>query len=145
MSSLTETHDARATANVFIASALKKGRPFTPLQVIKLVYISHGWMLGLYQRPLFHQPVLAWLYGPVVRDVYRALRSYRADGVTKEVEIKKEQFDEYEEHLMDQVFDIYGLELSRVPRRGVPGGWSECPCFPRSLVAARLSEARRVW
>ena len=46
--------------------------------IMKLVYISHGWMLGLYNKSLFKQPVLAWLYGPVVSDIYHGLRKYRS-------------------------------------------------------------------
>ena len=36
------------------------------MQVLKLVYYCHAWMLGLYGRPLIRQPIEAWRYGPVV-------------------------------------------------------------------------------
>ena len=37
----------------------QSGAGLTPMQVLKLVYISHGWMLGLHQRPLFEEDVEA--------------------------------------------------------------------------------------
>jgi uncharacterized phage-associated protein len=36
--------NARAVANEFIRLAAEDGRTLTPLQIIKLVYIAHGWM-----------------------------------------------------------------------------------------------------
>ena len=113
-----QAHNACAVANQFIEKANNDGGAFTPLQIIKLVYIAHGWMLGLYNRRLFRQPVLAWLYGPVVRDVYRELRRYRSDGVTKKIDAEEENFDEYEVDLIDQVYEKYGhfsgMSLSRM-------------------------------
>ena len=69
----TSAHDGRAVANALITKGVEAGSPLTPLQIGKLSYIAHGWMLGLYGRCLFRQAVLAWLYGPVVRDIYFAV------------------------------------------------------------------------
>src|SRR5437870_2146380 len=41
-------HDSRTVANHFLRLAREKGDFLTPMQVLKLVYIAHGWMLGLY-------------------------------------------------------------------------------------------------
>ena len=70
--------DARSVANSLIERGMADSAALTPLQIMKLVYISHGWMLGLYNKSLFKQPVLAWLYGPVVSDIYHGLRKYRS-------------------------------------------------------------------
>ena len=80
----------------------------TPLQIMKLVYISHGWMLGLYNKSLFKQPVLAWLYGPVVSDIYHGLRKYRSSGVDEKMGVEDATFDEYEGDLISQVYKKYG-------------------------------------
>ena len=87
-------HDARAVANNLIE--MSGEGPLTPLQIIKLTYICHGWMLGLYGRPLVKQNVKAWTYGPVIPDVYRALKTYRANPVTPRIPIPPEEFDERE-------------------------------------------------
>ena len=48
-------HDARAVANSLIEKSQEEGNLLTPLQIIKLVYFCHGWMLALYKRPLIKQ------------------------------------------------------------------------------------------
>lgn len=48
----------------------------TPLKLLKLVYIAHGWHLALHDSALVDEDVLAWPYGPVFRDLYRATRKY---------------------------------------------------------------------
>lgn len=111
-------HDARAVANFFIRRGYETGNPLDPLQIIKLVYIAHGWMLGLYHRPLIRQPAEAWRYGPVVRDVYRALREYGGNKVTKCIHGKQAKFDDDEEDLLSQVHDEYG-SLSGVKLSGL--------------------------
>lgn len=46
----------------------------SPLHLQKLLYYCQGWGLALLGRPLFHQPLYAWKYGPVERDVYNLLK-----------------------------------------------------------------------
>ena len=42
----------------------------TPLHIVKLVYLCHGWMLGLKGRPLVDEPVVTGRYGPVIQSLY---------------------------------------------------------------------------
>ena len=42
-------------------------KEITTMQLLKLVYIAHGWMLGLYDKPLISDEVEAWQYGPFIR------------------------------------------------------------------------------
>ena len=112
-------HDARVVANALINKAVDNAQPFTPLQTIKLVYFCHGWMLGLYERPLIAQNVQAWAYGPVIAEVYHALKHYRGDPVYSPIKgFEEETFDEFEEDLVEQVYKKYGgldgIELSQL-------------------------------
>jgi uncharacterized phage-associated protein len=66
----TNTYDPKAIANYFIARAAADGKRLTPLQLIKLVYIAHGWYLGLTGEPLINEPPEAWQYGPVIPSLY---------------------------------------------------------------------------
>ena len=103
------SHDARAVANKLIEKACDTGQPLTPLQIIKLVYFCHGWMLGLYGRPLHRQPIEAWRYGPVIADVYHSLKSYGGNPINKKIRyVDEEDFDELEVDLIDQVYEAYG-------------------------------------
>ena len=74
---------------VVIAYLLKKAasinRGLTPLQINKLVYICHGWTLGLLKKPLIENrtdQIQAWKYGPVVTEAYETLKRWGSQVVT---------------------------------------------------------------
>ena len=98
--------------------ACDEGHVLTPMQVLKLVYISHGWMLGLLDRPLISEAIEAWRYGPVVRSVYRRYRKYRGDPIADRGAPHDGQLDPQQRNLIDQVSRGYGkysgIELSRL-------------------------------
>ena len=73
-------HDSRAVANLFVERADIHQRPLDIMQLNKLVYLAHGWRLGRSEgRPLICHEVLAWRYGPVIRQVYGAFRPQGID------------------------------------------------------------------
>ena len=100
--------DARIVANRFLELAQERGASLTPMQILKLVYIAHGWMLGLTGRPLIDQPVEAWQYGPVVRDVYNGVRAYGRSAVTGRLPAYPGQLSAGDDDLVRQVLDLYG-------------------------------------
>ena len=73
-----------AVAQHMINRCTQAGDPaITPMQLIKLVYIAHGYMLGKHGRPLLDEAVQAWQYGPVVPSVYQAVKSFQSAPVRK--------------------------------------------------------------
>ena len=52
------------------------GGMLAPLQVFKLCYMAHGYALAITGRPLFGDRIEAWEYGPVIPNLYHALRAY---------------------------------------------------------------------
>ena len=147
---MTDTHDAREIANALIEMGISNSNPRGPLQVIKLTYLCHGWMLGLYHRPLSAQPVEAWRYGPVIPDVYHKLKRYGSTPITKVLGPQGEEFDEVEHDLLNQIHDRYGpytgIELSRMTHQaGTPWHqvWSQRgrnSIIPNSLIEDYFSE-----
>lgn len=111
-------HDARAIANALIDRGVVSRAPRDPLQIIKLTYLCHGWMLGLYNRPMSAQPVYAWRYGPVIPRVYHALKRYGKEPVTVPIDCLPAAFGDLEIDLIGQVFDGYehysGIDLSQM-------------------------------
>lgn len=132
---------AIAVANFFITKARKDGYDITPMQLLKLVYIAHGWSLGILDRPLISNEIEAWRHGPVIPDVYHTFKKYRSSNITGygsdivwesdlqqyiEIPTEKIEDDDYKA-LLDRVWDIYkkysGWELSAITHRdGTP--WS---------------------
>ena len=102
-------HDSNKIANEFLRLAKQDGRALTPMQLLKLVFIAHGWMLGLYGRPLICDTVQAWKYGPVIPDLYRSIRHFRNNPVTGVLATTDgTDLDEFETDLINQVFENYG-------------------------------------
>jgi uncharacterized phage-associated protein len=79
-----------AIANEFIRRARADGRALTQMQLQKLVYIAHGWNLAINGQPLTCDSPEAWEYGPVYKELRRALRHYGRDVVTKDI-----KYDDY--------------------------------------------------
>ena len=77
-----EGHDPRAVANAFIQRSLDEHHPITPMEVQKLMFFAHGWMLGIHGKPLHYDEWEAWRYGPVLPVIYHNLSYFVADPVT---------------------------------------------------------------
>ena len=142
-------HDARSVANEIIRHAQEEEKSVTPLQVKKLVYYCHAWMLGLYGQPLLRQPIEAWQYGPVVRDIYVSLYRYGSNPIEREIDQPDEKYTELETDLISQVWEKYGhltgFQLSeRTHRIGTPWykvwhrrwhtRWARKPTIPNKLI-----------
>jgi uncharacterized phage-associated protein len=108
--------------------AQSNGIPLTPMQVLKLVYISHGWQLGLYGRPLINESIEAWQYGPVVPSVYHRYKRFGSNFISDIPNCFPEGFDPSEVSTIEQVFKGYGrrsgISLSSLTHEpGTP--WSQ--------------------
>lgn len=113
-----EAHKSVDVARRLLEIADEDHNTLTPMQVIKLVYLCHGWMLGVYRRPLITENVEAWRYGPVNPELYREVRKYRSNPVPIDFPGKnaEAEFDGYQDQLIKDVYKIYrdlsGVELS---------------------------------
>lgn len=85
------------------------GNTLTPLQLLKLVYIAHGWSFPLRNQGLVGERVEAWQYGPVIPSLYHALKGYRAEPVTGPVPgAALIPLTADEGALIDKVYEVYG-------------------------------------
>lgn len=87
------------------------------MQLIKLVYLAHGWMLALYSRPLIDEDIEAWRYGPVIPNLYHAIKHYKSNPV-HEISGQDEEIDDDALNVITQVYNKYGylngIKLSMV-------------------------------
>lgn len=99
-----------SAAQYILDRARMSGDPaLTPMQLIKLVYIAHGYMLGVYGRPLLNESVEAWQYGPVIPSVYHSVKEYKSSPVSYVPgAYQGYQFDPQERQILDYVAQVYG-------------------------------------
>jgi uncharacterized phage-associated protein len=102
-------YDARFIANTFIEHARKQGRTLTNKYLQKLVYFAQARMLSIHAERLIHQDFEAWPLGPVVPDLYDALKQYGDAPVDQEIaNIKSDPLEFRERDLIERVFKMYG-------------------------------------
>lgn len=105
-------YSAIKVANEFLRLAQEGGPPhgLTPLQLIKLVYIAHGWSLVYLRGPLLNEPAQAWQYGPVIPSLYNAIRSYRASPVCRQIDgdSDPQPLSAEARQMIKAVYDAYG-------------------------------------
>lgn len=113
-------HSSLSVAQYVIDLCARTGinSSLTPMQVLKLVYLAHGWMLGIHGRPLVSDEIEAWTYGPVIPLLYEAIRHYRSGPVARVEGALPLQLDQSEQDVIAQVCEIYGrrtgMELSQL-------------------------------
>ena len=100
-------------ANYIIQQGIKNEKPYTLLQIIKLVYIAHGWFMALKdsaEPPLISEAVMAWKYGPVIITVYHALKTNGNRPIKHTLDDVGvgENFTQFEENVLNKVLDVYG-------------------------------------
>jgi uncharacterized phage-associated protein len=61
---------------IFLKENDPRGLELSNLKLQKLMYYAQGYFLALYGKPLFDDPIEAWKYGPVIREVYNKYKSF---------------------------------------------------------------------
>jgi uncharacterized phage-associated protein len=95
------------------------------MHVLKLVYLCHGWTLGLHEMALIHEPVEAWRYGPVVPSVYHSYKSFGGGPIDTTPADRSGEFNRAQVEAIQLVHDVYGdfsaVQLSALTHRpGTP-------------------------
>lgn len=120
---------ATTIANELIRLATAEGRGLTPMQLVKLTYIAHGWSLALLGRPLIGDHVEAWKYGPVIPSLYQYVKQYGSAPVTSPIPVtlfsRAQSLDATDEALVRDVYAKYGkltgIQLSHLTHKpGTP-------------------------
>lgn len=105
-------HSAIKIAKKFVDLANEAKSSMDILKLIKLTYIGHGWMLGLYGRRMFPEYVEAWKYGPVVPELYSEIKQsqYHHGQLLFEefTDEYKADFNVDEEGVIKKTYEVYG-------------------------------------
>jgi uncharacterized phage-associated protein len=122
-------YSATTVANRFIELAAEHDQQLTPMKLIKLVYIAHGWTLSLLGHGLVAEPVEAWRYGPVVPSLYQRVKGYGRGAIRgrlpNTIFDRNTGISPEDDSIIVQVFEKYGrlsgVQLSHLTHRvGTP-------------------------
>lgn len=72
---------ASKIAKYIIKEALKRKMPVTNLKLQKLLYFVQGAHLLMHDKEAFPDEIIAWQYGPIVKDVYYEYSIYGANDI----------------------------------------------------------------
>jgi len=118
------------------------------MKLQKLIYLAHGWHLAFLNDGLVSQEIEAWKYGPVIPEVYREFKEFKASPITRYAPVPANSIElsNVQNTLLDNVWDIYkdksGIYLSmlthesgsawEIARRDC-GAWYSPP-IPNALI-----------
>lgn len=113
------SYSSAIVGNYFLTKARNESRAFVPLQLLKIVYIAHGWHLAYFDEPLLDEPILVKEYGPWIRGLYLQIKKYGNGGITDSLPVgwfSKKLVKDRTTELLDSVYNSYaqfsGLQLS---------------------------------
>ena len=97
---------------------LRRDTETTPMHVLKLTYLAHGWMLGFTGQALINETIEAWTYGPVIPSIYYRYKSFGGDQIKVECIDQSEKLGDDQQEIINLVTDAYfdytALELSGI-------------------------------
>ena len=111
-------------AEAVLRAAKAEGQSLTPMQLMKLVYIAHGFSLAVSGHDLFEDRIEAWMYGPVIPGLYRATKHFGRSPIPLELigDPNERVLDDNEDdRLVKEVYSKYrhlsGVQLSDLTHR----------------------------
>ncbi|OAV70178.1 putative phage-associated protein [Bacteroidales bacterium Barb6XT] len=78
------------------------------LKLQKMLYYMQGFHLAFFDKPLFKEDIVAWQYGPVVPNVYRAFSAFGTSPLSVPDHTEIIQLGKKEENMFRSVTEIYG-------------------------------------
>ena len=116
---------AQIIADDILKIAKRKGKNLTPMQLMKLVYVSYGWYLAMTNNKLFEDRIEAWKYGPVIPNLYHATKHFGSGEIPasmiSDAPISNSHLDIFLSSIVDNYADYSGIALSNLTHRvGTP-------------------------
>lgn len=84
------------------------GDLMTNMKLQKLAYYAQGIYLALYNKPIFPEPIEAWVHGPVVPKLYQEYKPYGSGAIPAPQEISIDSYNSNEIDTLNEVYDVYG-------------------------------------
>lgn len=121
------------------------------MKLMKLVYIVHGWHLGIVGEDLFQNRIEAWKYGPVIPDLYHATKQFGRGDIPFDLiggtdDNMNNQTSDFIDSVVKQYGDLSAFQLSALTHKsGSP--WEQVYSshkigteIPDSLITSHYKE-----
>ena len=96
-----------------ISYVFKKLEEVTPLMLQKLLYYVQGFCLALKGEEMFEDECIAWLHGPVYKDVYNLFRDFKYNPIDDPrfaiLDNMDKDLSKEEKQLIDLVVNTFGV------------------------------------
>ena len=116
---------AQLIADDILKLAKRRGVALTPMQLMKLVYISYGWYLAMQDMKLFDDRIEAWKYGPVIPDLYQATKRFGREAIPHDLiadsDLSRPDLETFLSGVVENYGKYSGIALSNLTHRdGTP-------------------------
>jgi len=112
---------ARRVADTILSLSRDRQLEISNLKLQKLLYYAQAWYLVFNGRPLFDDPIEAWVHGPVVARVFGDFKQYRWAPI--DAPVTPLDSPEVRDHLVEVLW-VYGdytaTELERLTHSEKP-------------------------
>ena len=138
--------NAQTVADDILKLAKRRGMVFTPMQLMKLVYIAYGWCLAMHNAKLFDDRIEAWKYGPVIPNLYHATKHFGGNIIPHSLIANSPVSNPDLETFLDSIVQNYGqfsgIALSNLThRQGTPWQQVYRPEVPGIQIPDELIKA----
>lgn len=104
-----ETLPVSIIAKYFIKKSNDSNRVITNKKLQKLVYYGQAWNLVLNGKPIFKEPIEAWVHGPAINSLYESYKQFSYNPIVEQVtddDIKNIPQDI--KAVLEEVWKVYG-------------------------------------
>jgi uncharacterized phage-associated protein len=96
-------------ANKVIANTNSNpGETISNLKLQKMLYYLQGFYIAVFDKKLFEEPIEAWQYGPVVKDVYFHFKGFGPSSISLKENENIIELTISETELFNNVMEEYG-------------------------------------
>ena len=120
----------------------------TPLALQKMLYYIQGVYMQLFQKELFAEDCVAWVHGPVYKDVYEVLRNFKYNPIEdNRFSLLQNRFRELsreEKIAIELVVDSFGMysgkALEEITHTETPWQEARAYCLPQGRSNVVISK-----
>ncbi|MBP3569673.1 MAG: DUF4065 domain-containing protein [Lachnospiraceae bacterium] len=120
----------------------------TPLALQKMLYYIQGVYMQLFQKELFSEDCVAWVHGPVYKDVYEVFRNFKYNPIEDNrfslLQNRFRELSQKEKIVIELVVDSFGMysgkALEKITHTETPWQEARTYCLPQGRSNVVISK-----